>query len=313
MVTFIVLIAVFLLIKAVPSLRVDKVNFFTSRAFLTDDATDLQFGIRDLLTVTVLSSALALLLAVPTSIGIAIFLTHYAPKRLSRWFSSVIDLLAAVPSIVFGLWGIFILAPRLEGLTGFLNAHLGWFPLFKSGNVSFSGGGNIFTAGIVLAVMILPIITSVTREVYRRHPGRCGHLRDPDRSVGQPSTVRLCRRRTVSRPGRLAATGTRLAMVGVAQMGKGAGQAAGVCASSRHRRYPRRGDPCGLRPRPQGEPSTGGPPGRLPHRSTGSRGAGIARLAMGTARGTVAQRVRNTSDLPSRPRKTDPRCDRSGC
>ncbi len=171
LVAFIVLIAVFLLIKAVPSLRVDKVNFFTSRAFLTDDATDLQFGIRDLLTVTVLSSAFALLLAVPTSIAIAIFLTHYAPKRLSRWFGSVIDLLAAVPSIVFGLWGIFILAPRLEGLTGFLNAHLGWFPLFKSGNVSFSGGGNIFTAGIVLAVMILPIITSVTREVYRQTPG----------------------------------------------------------------------------------------------------------------------------------------------
>lgn len=171
LVVFIVLIAVFLLVKAVPSLRVDKVNFLTSRQFLTDDATNLQFGIRDLLTVTVLSSAFALLLAVPTSIGIAIFLTHYAPKRLSRWFSSVIDLLAAVPSIVFGLWGIFILAPRLEGLTKFLNAHLSWFPLFKTGNVSLNGGGNIFTAGVVLAVMILPIITSVTREVYRQTPG----------------------------------------------------------------------------------------------------------------------------------------------
>lgn len=170
LVVFIVLIAIFLLIKAVPSLRVDQVNFLTSRQFLTADATNLQFGIRDLLTVTVLSSLLALLLAVPTSIGIAIFLTHYAPKKLSRWFSSVIDLLAAVPSIVFGLWGIFVLAPRLVGFTKFLNAHLGWFPLFRIGNVSLNGGGNIFTAGIVLAVMILPIITSVTREVYRQTP-----------------------------------------------------------------------------------------------------------------------------------------------
>ncbi len=171
LVVFIVLIAVFLLVKAIPSLQADKVNFLTSREFLTTDATDLRFGIRDLLIVTVLSSAFALLLAVPVSIGIAIFLTNYAPKRVSRSFSGVIDLLAAVPSIVYGLWGIFVLAPQLEPVTKFLNAHLGWFPLFSDGNVSLNGGGNIFTTGIVLAVMILPIITAVTREVYRQTPG----------------------------------------------------------------------------------------------------------------------------------------------
>jgi len=169
-IVFIVLIAVFLLVRAIPSLKADQVNFFTSRQFLTDDASDLRFGIRDLLTVTLLSSAFALLLAVPISVGIAIFLTNYAPRRLARPLSTVIDLLAAVPSIVFGLWGIFVLAPRLDGLTKWLNQHLGWFPLFGKGNVSLAGGGNIFTAGIVLAVMILPIITAVTREVYRQTP-----------------------------------------------------------------------------------------------------------------------------------------------
>jgi len=109
-------------------------------------------------------------IAVPISIAIAVFLTNYAPPRLSRLFGALVDLLAAVPSIVFGLWGIFILAPRLEPVATFLNAKLGWIPLFADGNVSLAGGGNIFTASIVLAIMILPIITAITREVYRQTP-----------------------------------------------------------------------------------------------------------------------------------------------
>jgi phosphate transport system permease protein len=166
----IVLIAVFLLIRAVPSLRADHANFFTSTQFSTSDAANLAFGIRDLFAVTVLSSVFALLLAVPVAIGIAVFLTQYAPARLSRPFSAIVDLLAAVPSIVFGLWGIFVLAPQLKPVAMFLNRHLGWLFLFKQGNVSLAGGGTIFTAGIVLAVMILPIITSVSREVFRQTP-----------------------------------------------------------------------------------------------------------------------------------------------
>ncbi len=166
----IVLIALFLLVQAIPSLRVDTVNFFTSNAFTTSDTTKLAFGIRDLLIVTVLSSLFALLLAVPVSIGIALFLTQYAPRRIARVFGATIDLLAAVPSIVFGLWGITILAPVLEPVASWLNSNLGWFPLFATGNVSISGGGTIFTASIVLAVMILPIITAVTRDVYAQTP-----------------------------------------------------------------------------------------------------------------------------------------------
>jgi phosphate transport system permease protein len=82
----------------------------------------------------------------------------------------LVDLLAAVPSIVFGLWGIFVLAPQLVPIEAWLNRHLGWLFVFKLGNVSLAGGGNIFTAGVVLAVMVLPIITSVSREVFRQTP-----------------------------------------------------------------------------------------------------------------------------------------------
>jgi phosphate transport system permease protein len=154
------LIAIFLLVHAIPSLRANHANFFTSAEFDTSNSSNLAFGIRDLFMVTVLSSLCALALAVPVAIGIAVFLTQYAPARLSRPFGALVDLLAAVPSIVFGLWGIFVLAPQLEPIEALLNRHLNWLFLFKPGNVSLAGGGNIFTAGVVLAVMVLPIIMS---------------------------------------------------------------------------------------------------------------------------------------------------------
>ncbi len=170
----IALMALFLIIKAIPSLQANQANFITSTEFITNDSDNLRFGIRDLFQVTVLSSVFALVIAVPIAIGIAAFLTNYAPKRLARPFAMLVDLLAAVPSIVFGLWGIFVLAPWLSPVSTFLNDSLGWFFLFSQGNVSLTGGGTIFTAGIVLAGMILPIITSVTREVFALTPR--GHV-----------------------------------------------------------------------------------------------------------------------------------------
>jgi phosphate transport system permease protein len=164
------LIGLFLLVQAVPSLAANRANFLFSPLFNTGDAQNLMFGIRDLLIVTVLSSLLALIIAMPVALGIALFLTHYSPPVLMRPFAYVIDLLAAVPSIVYGLWGITVLGPQLEPVARWLNTNLGWIPLFDDGNVSISGGGTIFTAGLVLAVMILPIITAVTREVFRQTP-----------------------------------------------------------------------------------------------------------------------------------------------
>ena len=166
----VLLIALFLLVRGVPSLRANHANFFTSANFDTADGHNLAFGIRDLFMVTVLSSISALVVAVPVAIGVAMFLTQYVPTRLSRPFGAMVDLLAAVPSIIFGLWGIFVLAPTLEPFAAFLNRNLEWLFLFKQGNVSLAGGGTIFTAGIVLSAMILPIITSVSREVFRQTP-----------------------------------------------------------------------------------------------------------------------------------------------
>ncbi len=170
----IALMALFLLIRAIPSIAANNANFITSSEFVTTDPDNLRFGIADLFRVTVLSSIFALVIAVPIAIGIATFLTNYAPRQLAKPCAILVDLLAAVPSIVFGLWGIFVLAPVLLPVAQWLNDNLGWFFLFSEGNVSLAGGGTIFTAGIVLAVMILPIITSVSREVFSLTPK--GHV-----------------------------------------------------------------------------------------------------------------------------------------
>ncbi|MGH3518455.1 MAG: phosphate ABC transporter permease subunit PstC [Haloechinothrix sp.] len=162
------LIGAFLLYQSLPSLLVNNANFLTSAEFDTTDPNNLRFGIRDLLIVTVMSSAFALVLAMPVALGIALYLTHYAPSFLRRPFAYVIDVLAAVPSIVYGLWGLAVLGPLLVPAGEWLNRTLGWFPLFAEGNVSIAG--SMFAAGIVLAIMILPIITSVTREVFRQTP-----------------------------------------------------------------------------------------------------------------------------------------------
>lgn len=163
-------IGLFLIIQAIPALRADNESFLTSFVWNTSEVDNLRFGILSLLWVTVASSILALLLAMPVALGIALFLTQYAPARLARPFAYVIDLLAAVPSIIFGLWGIQVLAPFLKPFAEWLNVNLSFIPLFDNGNVSLAGGGNIFTAGVVLAVMILPIITAVSREVFQRTP-----------------------------------------------------------------------------------------------------------------------------------------------
>ena len=117
---------------------------------------------------TVWAAFLALLMALPVSIGIALFISHYAPRRLAAGLGYVIDLLAAVPSVVFGLWGINVLAPQVLPLFTWLNTYLGWIPLF-SGQVSGTGR-TVLTAAVVLAVMVLPIITALCREVFLQTP-----------------------------------------------------------------------------------------------------------------------------------------------
>ncbi|MDV3129422.1 phosphate ABC transporter permease subunit PstC [Mycobacterium sp. 21AC1] len=170
-VALIAAIAVFLLWRAIPALTRNEENFFLYGGnWITTDTSAMHFGILDLLQVTVFVSVFALLLAMPVALGIAIFLTQYSPRRLAGPLAYMVDLLAAVPSIVYGVWGLYVLAPVLKPFALWLNENLSWLFLFKTGTASVAGGGTIFTAGIVLAVMILPIITAVTREVFVQTP-----------------------------------------------------------------------------------------------------------------------------------------------
>ncbi|UQX10681.1 phosphate ABC transporter permease subunit PstC [Candidatus Mycobacterium methanotrophicum] len=164
-------IGIFLLIRAIPALARDKENFLTYGGdWVTTNTAAMRFGIAELLQVTVLVALFALILAMPVALGIAIFLTQYSPRRIAGPLAYVVDLLAAIPSIIYGVWGLYVLAPRLRPIATWLNEHLGRLFLFAGGNASVPGGGTIFTGGIVLAVMILPIITAVTREVFIKTP-----------------------------------------------------------------------------------------------------------------------------------------------
>jgi phosphate transport system permease protein len=166
-IALVTLIAVFLLSQALPALAKDKVNFLTSSQWNVD-GTPLQFGIANLLWVTVLSSAIAMLLAVPLGVGVALFITQYAPTWLSRPAASLIDLLAAVPSIVYGLWGLQVFGPNMGGIQAVLQRLLGWLPLFKDAGID--AASTILTVAAVLSIMVLPIVTALSREVFAQTP-----------------------------------------------------------------------------------------------------------------------------------------------
>src|SRR5262249_34183360 len=146
------------------AIQADRENFLSYREWFPSDH---RFGIAALAFGTVLTSAIALLLAVPVALGIALFLSHYAPRRLATGLGFVVDLLAAVPSILFGLWGRDYLAEPVAKLSSWLNQHFGWLPLF-GGDGPF--GRSVLLGSIVLAIMVLPIITSLSREVFTQTP-----------------------------------------------------------------------------------------------------------------------------------------------
>ncbi|WJV47820.1 phosphate ABC transporter permease subunit PstC [Streptomyces flavofungini] len=163
-------VAAFLAYRASIALADNEGNFLTT--FEWDPAGSLHdgkpyFGIAVLVFGTIVSSIIALVIAVPVAIGIALFISHYAPRRLAAPIAFVIDLLAAVPSIVYGLWGALVVAPNLTGLYSWLDDYFGWTGIFE-----YHGGAprSLMTVGILLAIMILPIITNVSREVFLQVP-----------------------------------------------------------------------------------------------------------------------------------------------
>jgi phosphate transport system permease protein len=162
----IVAIAVFLIARALPALHANTGHFVTDEGW-DPNSTPPTFGIAALAFGTVLSSVIALLLALPVAIGVALFISHYAPRRFAGTLGFLVDLLAAVPSVVYGLWGIFFLNDHIKTVSAFLHDHLGFIPLFDADGIY---GRSILLASVVLAIMILPIIASLSREVFLQVP-----------------------------------------------------------------------------------------------------------------------------------------------
>jgi phosphate transport system permease protein len=153
-------VAIFLTIQGVPALGARSSDLGGASNFLAY-VGPLVFG-------TLWAALIALVIATPLSIGVALAVSHYAPRGLATTLGYLIDLLAAVPSVVYGLWGIGFLAPRLVPFYAWSGAHLGWLPFFVS--PASATGRTILTAGVVLAIMVLPIITAISREIFTQTP-----------------------------------------------------------------------------------------------------------------------------------------------
>lgn len=157
-------LVIVLTIQAWPSIERFGVSFFTSSVW---DPVKEVFGALPAVFGTLASSILALILAVPISLGTAIFLSELAPKLLRGPGSFVIEMLAAIPSVIIGLWGIVVMIPALRPVEIWLNGHLGSLPFFK-GNPYI--GFNMLAAALILAIMIIPIITAVSRDAIKAVP-----------------------------------------------------------------------------------------------------------------------------------------------
>lgn len=166
------LIGAFLLIRGSSALGKSGFSFLTTQAWQPDQGG--AFGIGAVLLFTIQIALVALVIAVPISILTALFITEYAPARVKKILTSLIDLLAAIPSLIYGLWGLFYLQPRLITLSKWLGDHLGFIPIFRvSGPSPHSLGqfaASTFVAGIVVSLMVVPLCTSVMREVFSQTP-----------------------------------------------------------------------------------------------------------------------------------------------
>ncbi len=150
--------------ESLPSLRKFGFGFLYGRQW---DPVRQSFGGLAAIYGTVVSSVIAIVIAVPISLGIAIFLTEMAPGGLKGPIGTAIELLASIPSIIYGMWGLFIFAPLIsEHVAPFMNQHLGWTVLFSGEPM----GIGMLTAGVILAIMIIPFISSVARDVFLMVP-----------------------------------------------------------------------------------------------------------------------------------------------
>lgn len=164
---FLALIGAFLLIRALPAFRSQGLHFFTGTKFQTSGSRP-DFGIAAVIYWTVVIAVIALVVAVPVSLLSAVFLTEYVPRRLRRPLTALVDLLAAVPSIIFGLWGLLVLQDHVTPTVDWLAHHLSFLPFFHARNQQYAGSA--LMAGLVVSLMVLPITTSIMREVFSQAP-----------------------------------------------------------------------------------------------------------------------------------------------
>jgi phosphate transport system permease protein len=161
------LIAAFLVTQALTAINNDSVNFLTAFEWNPDDDPSV-WGVALVAWGTLITSLFALVIGAPVAVGAALFITQYAPRRLAQALGYLVDLLAAVPSVVYGLWGIIFLVPHMGGVSQVVSDILGWIPIFHYDGAP--APRSVFAAGIVLAIMILPIIAAISREVFLQTP-----------------------------------------------------------------------------------------------------------------------------------------------
>ena len=167
------LIAIFLAYRGFEVFREEGLGFITQADWsVTIDESgsivESNFGLSAMLVGTILCALIAVVIAVPISVLSALFLNFYAPQWLKKILVAVIDMMAAFPSILFGIWGFLVLMPSVEYWARLINKYLGWIPLFEVNPFFFTRSP--FVAGVVLAIMIIPIITSVSREIFAQAP-----------------------------------------------------------------------------------------------------------------------------------------------
>jgi phosphate transport system permease protein len=167
------LISFFLFYRGYEVLRQEGFGFITKAdwSISTDEAGNVlesHFGLAAMLVGTILCSIVAVSIALPVSVFSALFLNFYAPAWMKKFLVAIIDMMAAFPSILFGIWGFLVLMPSVEYWGKLINRYLGWIPLFEVKPYFFTRSP--FVAGVVLAIMIIPIITSVSREIFAQAP-----------------------------------------------------------------------------------------------------------------------------------------------
>ena len=163
------LILVFLVLRSLTAFRAVGFHFFTTSTWFISTN---QFGIAAILPLGVLIAVIALIIAVPVGLATALFISEYAPPRLRRSLIALIDLMAAIPSIIVALFALYFVMPRLLGTTAWLSHHLGFIPFFHNPlpNAPASYVGSTFIAGVLVSVMVIPIITSLSRQVFSQAP-----------------------------------------------------------------------------------------------------------------------------------------------